>query len=288
MPEREESKEIGMWRHLVVYLPGVERAPALLAVGAQLAAAVPGRLRGLFVKRLPLMEYSFLPPAPELSGPPPGVYDAELWAEVENQQEQTAQALLELFDRQAGPARLGLEVAVGLVVEELLRAGRSADLLILGREELLGAGLKVSDTGAVLLKQSWAPVWVAAPEVPIKGPVLVAYDGSLAANRALRQVAAWAERTQAPVTIACFGEAEETANLLAEAQQYLLPYELQLTLISRPGKPVAGLTALLTEDNYSLTALGAHGQSKLKDLLLGTTTETLLSQNFRSHFLVCT
>lgn len=276
-----------MWRHLVVYLSGVERAPALLTIGAQLAAAGQGRLRGLFVKRLPLVEYSFLPPAPELSGPPPGVYDAELWAELEQQQEQTAQALLELFDRQAGPARLGLEVAVGLVVEELLRAGRSADLLVLGREELLGAGLKVSDTGAVLLKQSWAPVWVAAPAVPVKGPVLVAYDGSLAANRVLRQVAAWAEGTQAPVTLACFGEAEETANLLAEAQQYLLPYELKLTLVSRPGKPVAGLTAILAEDHYSLLALGAHGQSRLKDLLLGTTTESLLAQQATCHFLIC-
>lgn len=278
-----------MWRNLVVYLTDTRSAAELLAVGTELAALVQGRLRGLFIKRLPLLEYSLMPPAPDLTAPPPALYDPEMLAEMEAQQEQTAKELAAILAQQAGPAALGLEVAAGLVIDELLRVSHSTDLLVMGRQEgAFGEGGRLGDTVTAVLKQSWAPVWLpAAPgAAPVKGPVLVAYDGSQAANRVLRQVAGWSAKVKVPVTIAVIGPEEETADLLAEAQQYLLPYEIPLSLVSRPGKPTPGLAALVAEGNFSLIALGAHGHSKLKDFLLGTTTETLVAQHPKHHFLI--
>lgn len=278
-----------MWHNIVVFLPDSRSAPALLQAAAQIAALSQGRFRGLFIKKLPLLEYAMFPPSPDLGGGPPAVIDPELAAALEAGQEQTAQELRQLFHDQAHPAALGLEVSSGMVLEIMLQATHSADLVVMGRGLPEAPGtLNLSDLTRTVLKHSWAPVWLPAlADTPISGPILAAYDGSRAANRVLRQVAPWARRLRLPLTVIAIGPQDTTTELLAEAQQYLLPYDLDLTLSAREGKPSQVLPELVAAAGFALIGLGAHGHSKLKDLLLGTTTETLLARHLESHFLVC-
>ncbi len=122
-----------MWHNILVFLPDSPSAPALLQTAAQIADLSQGRFRGLFIKKLPLLEYAMFPPSPDLGGGPPAVIDPELAAALEASQEQTAQELRQLFHDQSHPAALGLEVGSGTVLEMLLQATHSADLAVMGR-----------------------------------------------------------------------------------------------------------------------------------------------------------
>lgn len=279
-----------MLKNILVFLDGGEESQRGLPAAVGLAGLTAGRIRGLFVKKVELIELGLLPASPDLGGMPPVVLDPELIASLEAEKDQTALRLAEIFTAGVGSLADGLQVVRGDVVEELVQASHTADVVVMGRNRLAVGDQSdwLSDITRQVLKQSWAPILLPGtqPKGLFQGPFLVAYDASLAANRTLRQMARLAAVAQVPLTILAVGNPDTTTPRLEEARLYCKPYRLNLSLEAREGKAIDVIQAFGDERRFSLIGMGAHGHFKIKNLLLGSSAAKML-RNLAQGFLVC-
>jgi nucleotide-binding universal stress UspA family protein len=279
-----------MLKNILVFVHGSEESQRGLAAAVRLAQLTDGRIRGLFVKRIELLEIGLLPPGPDLGAMPPVILDPELLAALEAEKDETARRLAEIFTSRIGSLSDGLQVTRGEVVEELLQAGHSADVVVMGRNRLASGERSdwLSDITRQVLKHSWAPILLpgSRPENLFQGPFLLAYDASLAANRTLRQMARLAALAGAPLTVLSVGPPETTAPRLEEARLYLRAYKVNFALEAVEGKALDIIEQFSSRKQFSLIGLGAHGHFKIKHLVLGSSAEKML-QNLSQGFLVC-
>jgi len=279
-----------MLKNILVFLDGGEESQRGLPAAVNLAHLTEGRIRGLFVKKIELVEIGLLPPTPDLGTAPPVMLDPELLATLEAEKDKTAKKLAEIFTGVIGPLSDGLQVVRGEVVEELIQGTHTADLVVMGRNRLATGDRSdwLSDITRLVLKRSWAPILLpgSKPSNLLHGPFLLAYDASLAANRTLRQLARLAALAKVPVTVLSVGPPDTTGPWLEEASLYCKPFNLEVTLEAREGKALDALQAFSEERQFSLIGIGAHGHFKLRDLVLGSSAEKML-QNLSQGFLVC-
>ncbi len=279
-----------MFKNILVFLDGGEESQTGLTAAVHLVHLTGGRIRGLFVKKFELVEMGLMSPGPDLGAAPPVMLDPELLANLEAEKEKTARQLAERFTSVVGSLADGLQVVRGDVVEELVQASRTADLVTMGRNRLATGDQSdwISDITRLVLKRSLAPVLLpgSQPQKLLQGPFLLAYDASPAANRTLRQLTRLAALAQAPVTVLSVGPPETTSPCLEEARLYLKPYNLKFSLEAREGRATEVIQAFSEERYFSLIGLGAHGHFKLRDLVLGTTAGKML-RRLSQGFLVC-
>ena len=279
-----------MFKNILVFLDGGGESQLGLTAAVTLAQLTAGRIRGLFVKKIELVEMGLLPPGPDLVAGPPVMLDPELLATLEAEKDKTAQRLAEIFTSVTGSLADGLQVVRGDVVEELIQASHTADLVTMGRNRLAAGDQSewLSDITRLVLKRSMAPVLLpgSQPHTMLQGPFLLAYDASPAANRTMRQLASLAALVKVPVTVLSVGPPETTADCLEAVRSYLKPYQVQVSLEAREGKASEVIQAFSEERSFSLIGLGAHGHFKLRDLVLGTTADKML-RRLSQAFLVC-
>ncbi|MCO6417630.1 universal stress protein [Siccirubricoccus sp. KC 17139] len=165
----------------------------------------------------------------------------------------------------------------------LLRAGATHDLILLGRDSTLGREENEDGLAPVveaLLKDGPRPLLVVPPGAPAEGQVLVGYDGSLPAQRALQSFALLGLAEGAPVTLlAAHAEREEAGRLAAEGAAYLRRHGLAVTewpVVG--GHPAELLLAEAARLPARLLVMGGFGKTGLRALLLGTSTRRLLRE----------
>ncbi|MBM4286997.1 MAG: universal stress protein [Deltaproteobacteria bacterium] len=279
-----------MFKNILVFLDGGEESLQGLTAAVHLARLAEGRIRGLFVKKIELLELGLLPLAPDMGAAPPVLLDPELLASLEAEKDKTAQRLAELFAATVGPLADGLQVVRGELVEELVQASRTADVVIMGRNRLATQPTTdwISDVTRQVLKRSLAPVLLPGshPQDLLQGPFLLAYDASPAANRTLRQLIRLAALAQAAVSVLAVGPPDSTSPWLEEASSYLKPYNLTFSLEALEGKASEVIQTFVAQRQFSLIGLGAHGHFRLRDLVLGTTADKML-RHMPQAFLVC-
>ena len=146
----------------------------------------------------------------------------------------------------------------------------------LGREETEDG---LAPVIPALLKEG-ARALLVVPESPApdEGPVLVGYDGSLPAMRALQLFALLGLAEGAPVTVlSADPDAAEAARLAAEGASYLRRHGLAVEERAvADGGGAALLLAEATAMQARLLVVGAFGTGTLRALLVGSTTRRLL------------
>mgnify|MGYP001003821450 FL=1 len=109
--------------------------------------------------------------------------------------------------------------------------------------------------------------------------VLVAYDGSNHAARALLVAAELAGRPGVSCTLLTVAQSEETGEeILVPAEAFLLHHNIvprrQVIVSSKPSEVICGLAA---SEGVDLLVMGAYGHSPIREVLFGSTTERVLS-----------
>jgi nucleotide-binding universal stress UspA family protein len=95
------------------------------------------------------------------------------------------------------------DVIDGTAVQVLLRQSRSAELLVLGDDDLaMIARMPIDSVLWQTVSRAWCPVVVSRGLRPPNGPLLVAVDGSAASVRALRLAASEARKRSLAVEVA--------------------------------------------------------------------------------------
>lgn len=165
----------------------------------------------------------------------------------------------------------------------LRAAGAAHDLIVIGRDATLG--LECSDDGLApviegLLHHGARPLLVVPPgSHAAAGGVLVGYDGSVPAMRALQLFALLGLAAGVPVRVLSLADGMAEAQRLAgEGAAYLSHHGIAAEVVPVVGShPLEAMLAEAASMPARMVVMGAYENSALRTLFTGSVTEKLLS-----------
>ena len=124
-----------------------------------------------------------------------------------------------------------------------------------------------------VMRAATKPLFVASRAIRPVERVLIAYDGSASAMRAVNYVARSPLYTGLDVTIATVGDTSDAAQMnLEDAKARLASAGLETRAEVLPGQPEEVLGTLVEEAPFDHLVMGASGHSRLRALFVGSTS----------------
>lgn len=168
----------------------------------------------------------------------------------------------------------------GELTDVLLEHEDGARLFVLGRQHRATAARKLRLDHRVesVIRNVRQPVMVmTTPDFVVPAGFVVAFDGSATARRAVEAVARSPLLRGMPGLLAMAGEpTPEMLEQLHGAQAQLQQAGFAIDTRVVPGLPEEALPALLQSLGNMLLVLGAYGHSRIRQLIVGSTTTALL------------
>jgi nucleotide-binding universal stress UspA family protein len=164
----------------------------------------------------------------------------------------------------------------------LLAAGAAHDLIVIGRDSTLGLEDCPDGLAPVieaLLHDGARPLLVVPPGPPVeRGGVLVGYDGSIPAMRAIQLFALLGLAGEMPVKVLSVAETRaEAARLAEEAAGYLRAHGTDAEALPLEGaRPVDALLTEAAAMPARLLVMGSFETTGLRTLFTGSATRRLL------------
>ncbi len=198
----DEKWELGI-RRILVALDASPHSLAALEAAVELAAMLHAELQGLFVEDINLLRLGELSLAREIyahSATASPIDSRHVERQLRTQAERARQALAERADR--AQVRWTFRVARGAVVSEVLAAAAEADLVTLGKVGWSVIGRRrLGATAQAIVSNASAPALISRQGARLGRSLLVVYDGSPAAQRALATAASLARGPEQPLTV---------------------------------------------------------------------------------------
>jgi len=192
---------------------------------------------------------------------------------------------LEHFELQATEVQVAHKLLedTGTPWQRLVQQVQRFDLLLLGQTNNFLFATQEGPCGTLTkaLNHTSRPI-VMVPAEPVTGEsILVAYDGSLQAARALYALVASGLAGNGPVHVLSIDQdkvqAARTANVAAE---YLASHEVPSTVHANSGGDHASLVLEQAEGlEAGLIVMGAYGHTGLKEFFVGSTTKRLIAKS---------
>jgi len=165
----------------------------------------------------------------------------------------------------------------GSVAHTIIEQSDLADLVVMGRSgehsQWLG-GLMGSTTEAVI-RHSKCPVLVTGRKEAKIQRFVVAYDGSAHARHALQFATSIGEAWLVPFEVLVVSK--DGAQILADAKAYLEAHDLSVEYTVLDGDPRDAIVDFARDRQADLLVMGAYGHSKVRELLLGSTTQHVIN-----------
>jgi nucleotide-binding universal stress UspA family protein len=270
-----------MLRSILLGLDGSQDGRSALELGIEWARRDKAMLVGIGI----IDEPTIAAAAPTvLGGPPyadPIVY-RERMADARRQVDQ----FLEEFSLRCAKAGVSSKVLeeVGLPSDEIVRQAQRYDLILIGRKTRFHFEIQEQrdTTLQQILRDSPRPVVVVPSERVASRSVVIAYDGSIQAARALHQFRCAGLGREGPVhVVSVHADHAEAARLAEPAMDYLHNHAIRAVAhaIVSPGSPAEVLLDQIRKLDARLLVMGACGQSRLRESLLGSVTRTLLKES---------
>lgn len=179
--------------------------------------------------------------------------------------------------------------AAGVPVETRLRHGdlvevitdkeNDAAMIIVGKRGE-AAGLAAAHLGSNLeriVRASHKPVFIANREFRSPSKVLIAFDGGASSMKAVDYLSRSAICADLSVTLVHAGpDSPSIRKSLENAAALLTGGNIQSNILVRDGRPEAVLGALIEEEGYDLVVMGAYGHSRIRSLIIGSTTSEMI------------
>jgi nucleotide-binding universal stress UspA family protein len=177
------------------------------------------------------------------------------------------------------------EIKTGIPGEIISRAAVAHDIVVVSRtgyNRIANAQETIDSLVAPVIRNSVRPVLVAGNEFREEGDIhniLVAFDGSSHAARALLVAAELAARPGVNCTLVTVAQSEDIGReVLAPAEAFLSHHGIvprkQVVVGSKPYDVICGL---VTSGRVDIVIMGAYGHSPIREVLFGSTTERILS-----------
>lgn len=267
-----------MIKSLLVAVDSSTHARSALDQAVGLAKLYEARVTGLYVLDVRYLE---IPPWLDYSYTneplPPRVPPVEVMERFRVKSER----ILGDLKKTVEAAGLAVETRTeeGVPSQVISDIGASHDLIVMGKRgehakwgrDLLGS------TAEQVTRRSATPVLLVEAASRPLGKVLVLFDGSHPANRALKLVADLVAKASLELTVLTVDDDLDRAkDTQAEALAYLDPLGLAVTYSVLPGRAAKAAAARIEEDPVDLVVLGMRGHFVLQNLILGSTAEQLM------------
>lgn len=167
----------------------------------------------------------------------------------------------------------------GDLVETILDKEGSADLIMVGKrgEAANFATLHLGSNLERIVRASHKPVFIANREFRPLSKVLIAFDGGSSSMKAVDYLSRSAICADLPVTLVHAGSDNPAIRKsLENAAALLTGGNIRSNILVRDGRPEAVLGALVEEEGYDLVVMGAYGHSRIRSLIIGSTTSEMI------------
>jgi nucleotide-binding universal stress UspA family protein len=177
------------------------------------------------------------------------------------------------------------EVKIGAPGETIYRAAAAHDIVVIARTGYSHATHALESVDPMVthaIRNSVRPVLVAGSgfqETSELRNILVAYDGSPHASRALLAAVGLAARPGVECTLLAVAASDNLGKeTLAPAEAFLIHHDItpkkQVVVSAKPSEVICGLAASSAVD---IVIMGAYGHSPIREVLFGSTTERVLA-----------
>ncbi|MCS6859844.1 MAG: universal stress protein [Abditibacteriales bacterium] len=264
-------------KSILVPLDGSEFSQCALTYGVELSHLFGATLRALYVVDTKMASNALMRTMDWGSREPPPA--AEKRQALLARMEERGRQLLTEARHQTG---CEVSLRVGVVPKEICEAALSVDLVIMGKRgesaafgtDMLGSCIEAT------VRQSVKPVMLTpAKHAPLE-TLLVAFDGSRFAVRALEVATDMAAKLEAGlITLHVCDDPAHGYTLLTQAEQYVAPYGVpHQTVLERLHARSVGevIVDCAQRFNVSLVCMGAYGHSRVRHLVIGGTTEEVM------------
>ena len=169
----------------------------------------------------------------------------------------------------------------GQVDELIIEESRKVDLVVIGRRGKTYPE-NSQEPGPItesLLRHTTKPVVVVPEGAKLTNNILIGYDSSQTAQRALSIGALFGKLQSSEIKVVSVGDDIDSANRpLNEAEEFLSPYQLKVQYIVDFGsnKPSKAIIDQAKDFKAGLIVLGAFGANKLLESIFGSTTREVL------------
>ena len=267
-----------MIKQILVPTDGSENSLTAADYAINLARLFNANIRGLFVKDVKILTGPLIHDIGTSIGGmvPYGTFNQTIRDLLESQ----ADAALNQIEGKCVQAKVTFtrEIREGIVSREIIKSADDCDLIAMGkmgahaewRDVFLGTNVEY------VVRQTHKPVLITSSEYKPFRKMLVAYDGSSFADKALRSGAEIAQAMKLPITVVCVAYKKDEALLtLSKAKTFLEDYKLTVDTVAKGGSDHAGgiLEVCNDEDSkFDILVMGAYGHSRLQEMILGSTT----------------
>jgi nucleotide-binding universal stress UspA family protein len=165
----------------------------------------------------------------------------------------------------------------GGIVETILEREADARVVVIGKR---GASREfatdhIGSKIERVVRASSRPILIASRVAAPPSAIVLAYDGSPAAGRALERCAASPLLQRLPVHVVVAGSDDARHRALIDSARTALAGREVTTTLS-PGKPEQVLADAVAATPGAMLAMGAYGHSPLRTLIVGSTTTTMI------------
>lgn len=267
-----------MFKNIMLAVDGSIYADAILSTGAALAKAFSSHLTIITVADVRVFEWAtavgadgFVPIVPS------GLYQDESRKMLEEKTDKILEKCSQILSKEN--ISFETEKLIGAPADSIIEKSHLSDLIVMGkRGEFAKWGKKtLGATTEAVSRSIHKPMLVVDKEYHPYENILIAYDGSRHANKVLQYVGHFAEHLAAKVLILCVSNDKESGQeYCREAEKYLKNYNVVLQSTIESGHPEKVIVDFSHKNDIQLTAIGAYGNSRIKEAILGSTTEHIL------------
>lgn len=179
---------------------------------------------------------------------------------------------------QDGVTEITSRLRHGDLVETVHEVEHGASLIVVGKRGE-AADFARGHLGSNLervVRASSKPILVASRTFKPVETMLIAYDGGASSEKAVKWIASDPLFKELSVTLAHVGEASQSVRAGLEAAGHRLEEAgLSVTTVVEKGQPDAVLGRLV-EGGVGLVVMGAYGHSRIRSMIIGSTTSEMI------------
>jgi nucleotide-binding universal stress UspA family protein len=167
----------------------------------------------------------------------------------------------------------------GSLVETITELESAAQLIVLGKrgEHADFASLHLGSNLERVVRAAHRPILVCSRSFKDVRRFVIAYDGGASASKAVEYVASSALLGQLECHLLTIGnESEDTRAMLERAAATLRQRGFVVQTYIRPGQPDTVIAAHIEAHDIGLLVMGAYGHSRIRNLIIGSTTSAML------------
>ena len=201
--------------------------------------------------------------------------------------EERGQAILEALAREAEAAGVDLKtkLCTGHPARTILDEEAHAELILLGQrgEHAEQTGEMIGSTVERVIRHSLKPCLVVPSRSRSVRRILAAFDGSDVSSKALHEAIELALALAVPLVLLTVAEEngrERARAIVEDGMQLVRAHEGVAAQLVVEGRPDQVILTKAEEIGCDLIVVGAYGHSRIREMILGSTTQNLVA---RSH-----